>query len=293
MTWYKSHLIYQLKSPLYIGFRPFWFIMRTRYYVPARVLWAAFTKELTELLQSEYRARDYEAVGKVVNEHVRFSYFFISDGNGHSLQPHYEKEQGFCMGDLTAVQFEERYIRSYASTAIDPQRFAAMDEMLHEVEYICPRIQDSRGRLHDTFIEGDIYINSDFICRDKRNIIYNGQEIELREILTRFRLGGEQTYGFGRLEMKRMDDFKEGPPKHEVDNPEEYVLPAHLGVEKAKDVIRSFSGDVEMLFWRTWEKGRGAGQGTGFLGLALAPGTRVSLDCEQLLIGYYGIIEPK
>lgn len=292
MTWYKTHIVYQLKSPLYIGLRPFGFIMRTRYYVPGRVLWAAFTKELTELLQPEYRARDYEALGNSVNEYVRFSYFFISDGRGHLLRPHYEKEQGLCMGDLSAAQFEERYIRSYASTAIDPRRFAAMEEMLHEVEYICPRIQDSRGQLQDTFIEGDIYINSNFICRDKRNIVYNGKEIELKKILARFRLGGEQTYGFGRLELKRMDDFKESSPEYEVDSPEEYVLPAHLSVEKAKDVIRGFSGDVEMLFGRVWAKGRGAGQETSSPELALAPGTRVSLSCKKLRIGHYGILEP-
>ncbi|MBC7260294.1 MAG: hypothetical protein H5T65_13755 [Chloroflexi bacterium] len=188
MAWTLYTATYELRSPLHIGYHKVGNLQRTRYYIPARNLWGAVTEALTRrgFSTTDVPQGDYQKIGEWVKAHCAFGYWFIQD-NGAPLHPRYG-ENGLKYGDLTAAEFERRYLDAHVTTALDPATTSAQHGSLHEVEFIAPHNRDGAR----TRVGGWVFLD---------------KTLDWPAWLGDLRVGGERRYGFGQL---RLVSFSEG-----------------------------------------------------------------------------------
>lgn len=97
MSWTMYRWVWQLKSPLHIGWLPAGALNRTRLYIPARTLWGALTAELARNQNSDFP--DYVAVGQKLLQYARFSYLFPAEheyGEWKAWLPRYQEGMGLA-----------------------------------------------------------------------------------------------------------------------------------------------------------------------------------------------------
>lgn len=220
MSWQKFRVIYELHSPLHIGYHKVGNVQRTRYYIPARNLLGAVTEALTRrgfspkgVSSGDYQLRpddrdcrsrqfptpgassgDYRQVGEWVKTHCAFDYWFVYE-NSQSLTPCYH-EGGLKYGNLSVAEFERRYLDSHVTTALDPKTNSAQYGSLHEVEFIAPYSRQNGAR---TQVSGLVFL--DDIAK---------KELNWECWLGNLQVGGERRYGFGTLRLVEMNP--EGDP---------------------------------------------------------------------------------
>lgn len=266
MAWTMYLVTFRLLSPLHVG----WFkqgnLQRTRPYLSGKALWGALTARLTRMGKG-----DYKEIGKQVNEWLAFSYFYPSTEVGHvSLWP----------WEGQANEFTWRYLSSYASTALNYTQNSAEEGSLHETEYISPYTREGEP----VYLVGYIF--------EKEGCL-----LEWQEALKRLQLGGERTYGWGRVQLigepQKPDAFwpgwgvnlSEGRPT--LDSEEVASLYAHLRYSDAADPVQ---GTLEPLVGRETHVADEHGQQIKFHGLTWAPGSRCK-GAMTVQIGEFGILE--
>lgn len=190
MAWTLYAAIYELHSPLHIGYHKVGNVQRTRYYIPARNLWGAVTEALTRRGFSTVDANqgDYQKIGEWVKAHCAFGYWFIRE-NGTALSPHYE-ESCLKYGPLTAAEFERRYLDAHVTTALDAATTSAKEGSLHEVEFIAPHSREGKR----TWVGGWVFL-------DETARLLLGEASQWRAWLEALQVGGERRYGFGQLRL--------------------------------------------------------------------------------------------
>jgi len=198
MSWQKFHVVYELHSPLHIGYHKVGNVQRTRYYIPARNLWGAVTEALTRRGFSTHgvSSGNYQQVGKWVKKHCAFGYWFVYE-NSKLLTPCYCKD-GLKYGNLSVSEFERRYLDSHVTTALDPKTNSAQYGSLHEVEFIAPYSRNGAR----TQVSGSVFLDDEA----KTILSENGW----RNWLSNLQVGGERRYGFGTLRLVEMKS--EGDP---------------------------------------------------------------------------------
>lgn len=165
-------VVFELLSPLHIGKRKIGNLQQTRYYVPGRTLWGALTARMAR----DDGNFDYEKTGRDVDEFLRFTYFYPTDDD--------KKITLFPWGDPD--EFEWKYIQSYVTTALDPKVRKADYGSLHEAEYIAPKTRRNEK----------VYLLGYIFERDDCNLNW-------KEALPKLLLGGERTYGWGRVRVSQ------------------------------------------------------------------------------------------
>lgn len=190
MSWRLFRVAYELLSPLHIGYHKIRNLQRTRYYIPARNLWAAATERLARSgfsLGSKSGA-NYREIGDWLKEHAAFSYFFVENGES-VLNPAYTDE-GLNYGSQPEAEFERRFLSGHVTTALEAASTSAEPGSLHEVEFIAPFEKNGVP----VSVGGWIWLDEDGF--DKL-----GNEKWL-QWLGEFQVGGERRYGFGRMQIK-------------------------------------------------------------------------------------------
>jgi len=170
MTWTAYKIVFRLLSPMHIGWIKQGNVQRTRPYVTGKALWGALTARLTRDFPN--LGGDYNSVGQRVRDELAFSYFYPAVSENVDLWP---------WGD-TADEFAWRYLGSYASTALDYSNNTAQEGSLHETEFIAPFTRQGQP----VYLVGYLFERQD--CT-----------LPWREVLSRLQLGGERTYGWGRV----------------------------------------------------------------------------------------------
>ncbi len=260
MAWTLYRLVFRLESPLHIGWRKVGNLMQTRPYVPGKVLWAALTAGITRDLGHGADGQKYKGIGQAVQENFRFGYLWPSvDGQ----TPYFPWEHD---------DFDYRLLGSYAGTAQDPDREAAEEGSLHETEFIAPITRDGRP----VYLIGDLWVR-------------NGLPHELQnwqKALGKVQLGGERTYGWGRVRLERLEQLgqlKEVVIRLEKNSP----LTAHAWAA-GEGAVLNVIGPVEPLVgWEMNEEGRFV---LSQAVISWAPGSRVQ-DGLELVVGDYGILK--
>ncbi len=275
MTWQLYQAIYELHSPLHIGYHKIGNLQRTRYYIPARNLWAAVTERLTrsgfaeQVLQQvlQKSADDYTAVGEWVKEHCAFGYWFVRENNAF-LHPQYTSD-GLHYGTLSTSDFERRYLSSHVTTALDPATTSAESGTLHEVEFIAPHTPEGAR----TEIGG-------WVCLDERAREVLGDESRWRAWLGELHVGGERRYGFGHLPLKEFEpthnsDWQLDGSRPCILIPKDRPLGAHA-LARAVEA----QGQIEPLMGRETQgkDSRGFGRTLTRAGICWAPGSLVQRD---------------
>ncbi len=253
--WENIKVVFYLKSPLHIGYRPFngSVVSPTRYYVLGRSLWGAITKGVTEYLYGENPgADDYKGIGEQIRNNFRFSYFYLYDGKTIYF-PNYT-DNGIKYGDeekITKSEFEDRFVGSRISTAIDGNTGTAEDESLHEIEYINNKFKDENEKLNDVMLDGHIWIREGTKIEGRDiKITDNGIFIDNFNIIQELILGGESKYGFGHVKFFSCYAYSECKDHEKVEMNFDKPLIAHLIYnENIK-----FEGDIELLSGREYPK---------------------------------------
>jgi len=194
MAWTMYTAIYELRSPLHIGYHKVGNVQRTRYYIPARNLWGAVAEALTRrgFVSKGVSQGHYQQIGTWVKDHCAFGYWFIQE-NGQLLYPYYDEGQ-LRYGHLTAADFERRYLNAHVTTAIDPSTTSAEEGSLHEVEFIAPYNRDGV----QTRVGGLVFL--DETAQAALDWCY---------WLSTLQVGGERRYGFGMLRLVKMESVNE------------------------------------------------------------------------------------
>lgn len=267
MTWTLYRLTFRLLAPLHIG----WFkqgnVQRTRPYVTGKSLWGALTARLAR----DSAIRDYAEFGKQVGDQLAFSYFF----------PSTEPDQVTLWPWDNPREFAWRYLGTYASTALDPSRNAALDGSLHETECITPYTRDGES----VYLLGFVFERAD--C-----------ELNWRTALSRLQIGGERTRGWGRIqpygEPQPTNSFWSGwtidcSDERPALRPSEQHARCCAHLAFADDLIAI--GEIEPLVGRETEGAHQHGTKLVWHGLYWQPGAKLIAE-KKLQIDKYGLWQP-
>ncbi len=282
MTWKAHKVVFRLLSPMHIGWIKQGNLQRTRPYVTGKALWGALTARLTRDFPK--LGGDYKCVGDCVHKQLAFSYFYPAICETVDLWPWGEK----------ADEFAWRYLGSYASTALNYSRNTAEEGSLHETEFIAPTTRDGQP----VYLVGYIFERQDF---ERQNCT-----LPWWDVLFRLQLGGERTYGWGRVRLEARSSPLFRGEKFFVDGLE-IVLDGDRPVLRAsKDVpllahalaaefqgrqpVSDVRGPIEPLLGRETDPQGQFGASLPPARICWPPGSTLTAHAE-IIIGEYGIWE--
>jgi hypothetical protein len=268
MAWQHYHLCFRLLSPLHVGYRKVGNLMQTRPYVPGKNLWAALTARLTRDFDDGADGQRYLDIGETVKKSFRFGYLWPSlDGKS----PYFPWEHD---------DFDYLLLDSYAGTALDYDRAAALEGSLRETEFIAPVARDERP----VFLSGDLWMQEDSLPADLAG---------WKQAMQHVQLGGERGYGWGRMTLVT-DLAQPGEPAEPI-----FLLQAGqpitahvlaVGTNRAK-AVPHVEGPVEPLVG--WERDNITSGRTWRLSdavIAYAPGATARQEL-RVRVGPFGIWE--
>ena len=275
MSWTAYKVVFRLLAPMHIGWIKQGNLQRTRPYVTGKALWGALTARLTR--DHPQLGGDYKNVGQRVHQELAFSYFYPAVGETVDLWPWGE----------TAEEFAWRYLGSYASTALNYSCNTAEEGSLHETEFIAPFTRDGQP----VYLIGYI-----FECQ--------GCTLPWQDVLSRLQLGGERTYGWGRVRLEKMSSLLSGGEKFFVDGLEMTLDGKRPVLQASKDApllahalaaefqgcqpVSSVRGPVEPLLGRETDPQGRFGAHLPEARICWPPGSTLTADAE-IIIGEYGI----
>jgi len=306
MAWKYLPLIYRVLSPIHIGYRSVGIIDRTRYYVPSKNFWAAVTSRLTPKLYPNPKPGNYKSIGDLIQTHFRFSYFYLATASAEDLSanlrfylPKYSKRSTIFLenpkkqqGDSEA-NVEAIFIGSYVSTGLDYARHAAMDSMLHEIEYIKPHVLD-HGEILDSYLVGGVWVNpGEMVQIDGSTIL-----IKERPVLNQLTVGGELGYGFGRLELTDVGIDCLGLSGWQVKEESQNDLVVYQPNKRTQILAhvkykngQIYKGSLEPIVGREWNDEKGAGRSVAKGFVCVAPGGRCPASAYEIDgRGYWSVV---
>lgn len=314
-TCYRVYL--EAKAPIHIGYgAKLGIVDRTRYYIPAKNIWGALTNLIAKNVMKRYDPKIYQEVGRKLNENIKFSYFYPiryekNKGKIKVLQvfaPYYTEEGlkfGICEKEekISLEEFEQMFISSFVSTALDKTSKSAEEGSLHEIEVIKNKIEQD-GKIKPTIFMGYLFVKNvplKFEVNGNEVEISFTDSIEVNKVkLNEIWIGGERNYGFGRMkiflvEKESGSDLFNTKLRVYVDNEqvainsekESVIAISHIDI---KNIVKLIRGDVEPLIGREWSE-KGSGQKvTEVAKICVTPGSEITYD-GRITIGDYGICE--
>jgi hypothetical protein len=276
MPWNSYRVTLEAKSPIHIGYgAKLGVVSKTRYYILAKHVWAALTNLLAKSIMEKYDSKIYEVVGNSLKENTRFSYFYIKSGND-LLAPRYDDSEELKYGSMSVEEFEQKFISSHVSTAIEKTLKSAEEGSLHEVEFIKPM---ESGK--------PVAFEGYFFTSDKKARISPSKSIDLEDLEgLEIRVGGERSYGFGKAmitdiaEANTFFNFNldlSDQPMLRFDKDRYFQVYAHTYAE-TPNIIENILGDLEPLVGREWHRERGAGQEiSSHAEVCYVPGTQIKV----------------
>ena len=194
------------------------------------------------------------------------------------------------------------FIKSFVSTATMGNRGAAMDESLHETEYILNRIK-YRGKFEQVYWTGYMFIadcvNKQYSIKMNGNhfedieIKHDKYSVKLSNTLQQIYIGGDSRYGFGKLTLLS-DNVSRDAFGCKIDEKLKFNLSkgtylfAHMKIQK--DDKKAYFGSIEPLVGRVYNR-KGFGRGLESNGIAFIPGTWFKADIENIGIKTFGILK--
>jgi hypothetical protein len=265
--WTAHQVVFELLSPLHIGYRRIGTLAETRRYVPGRAIWGALTARITR----DAGSQNYASVGRRVQEELAWTYLFVSTTPGQvPLWPWNGNEH----------EFEWLHLGSLASTALEDGH-GAEEGALHEVEYIAPHTRSGER----AYLTGYLFERA-------------GSALDWRDALNRLQIGGERSYGGGRVRPFSLAPAQ-GPlfgiyPAHT--DSERPILQVPGGQALTAHALASDTGEyhgaVEPLVGRETDTEKAAfGAKPSSAIICWMPGTE-TVETRRYRIGPHGIWEP-
>jgi len=178
--WRGKLLALELDAPLHIGERVSGNLRQTRRFAPGRAIWGSLTQRLTRWAGGRIPS-EFEATGREVHQHLRFSYGFVSRKADEVTEWPWEDRE----------KFDWLYLQSYASTALADGR-SKEDGSLHETEFIAPRTRSGER----------VYLLL-YLWADEARFAADPLGAEF---WAGYAMGGERGYGWGRMRRAIVQD---------------------------------------------------------------------------------------
>lgn len=311
---------FKAKSSIFIGSRKIGFIQQTRRYIPGKTMWGAITANVTRKLIDQgikYSPKVYEDIGKCIEDSVKNTYFFpeVKDkenvGITHTFNPNFTHE-GLKYGQYSERKFEAGFISSFVSTATLGSRNSAMDESLHETEYILNKVNCQNGT-KQVYWKGYLFVkeHGSGKCSVKNSgefeeikIGYKEKSIKLLEALSEIRVGGDLRYGFGALELceNNVKNIEKSPVFdwclensgdrlifNKNNGNKEKPIFGHLLLNTEKPIV--YMGELEPLVGREYDNKKGFGRCLNSNGVAFVPGTCFEDKINKIELGSFGLLK--
>jgi len=303
MTWNCYSTIFKTESPVHIGYKQIGILKTTRYYITGRAMWGAITANLTRALFNHPALEDYQAVGNFVRGNIRTTYFYPAIKKNEAVSenwseyevndylvflPKYTKE-GINFGNKSKEWFEQRFVGSFVSTALESQTRTAEEGSL---DVSNAKVKDvKKKKVYEVNISEE---------NDDLKITFKNKDAETyaflkKDVLNMLFVGGERNYGFGKIMLESPDFRLEnqrlfGKFKLELDADEPVVeidtALVHLNLEDI-ELKEELKGEVEPVVGLEWSD-KGAGQSISEAIICVTPGSEIS---GKYVLGEYGIIE--
>lgn len=212
-------LTYRIRTGIHAGTLKMGFVAKTGYYIMPQVMIGAAINRMTRFFFQSPLPQDFYAVSAFIYDRIKFTPFYISKG-GNIFRPDDTKSNRECKWgvdgkQLTADEFEHRFIRSYTGTAINYGVRAARDHTLHESEYIAARDRDGQA----LFLTGyAIIFPGDYAGGEKTDtrifcLSDNGYEVSngrkeghiFKNVCAPMQIGGDRNYGMGLIENEKIE----------------------------------------------------------------------------------------
>lgn len=313
-------LRFKARSPVFIGSRKIGFIQQTRRYIPGKTMWGAITASITRKMIDKgikYSPKVYEDIGKYIEDSVKYTYFFpevVDKENGSiaaTFNPNFTPE-GLKYGQYSERKFESDFINSFVSTATVGSRNSAMDESLHETEYVLNKV-NYEGGVKQVYWKGYLFVKGESPgkCSVKNSeefeeieLGYENTSIKLFEALNEIHVGGDLRYGFGTLELRKtevkkiehapvFDWFLESAEDRLIfnkDNGNKGVpIFGHLLLDSDKSI--KYRGELEPLVGRMYDLKKGFGRYLSSNGVAFVPGTCFEEKINKIELGSFGLLK--
>ncbi len=273
MTWTAYRVTLRLLAPMHIGWRKLGNLQQTRPYVTGRVLWGALTARLTRVLGSH----DYKKMGEKVDEQLAFSYFYpftSAESDEIDLAKPVAIDPWPWGNDWD--KFAWTFLGSYASTALENARNAEAGS-LHETEFIAPYARNLTP--HEDPIP--VYLVGYIFQKEDYSIGYDWKE---KDVLDRLQIGGERSYGWGRVRCKGEPAKDKNCFGYELvptgDHPQIIVpkgkeLLAHTEAEGLEGVK---TGTIEPLVGRETGSDTGFGKNLSRARICWVPGSTITKE---------------
>ena len=251
LEWEPYQVTLRMLSPMHIGWRKIGNLQQTRPYVSGRNIWGALASRLAR----DQGNSNYEAIGRAVDEELRFTYFYPS------YSPEYVEI--WPWGDSLDL-YSWHYLNSYVSTALNKK--TAEDSALHETEFISPISKNGC----EVYLIGYLFERDDCI-------------LKWRQALEHLQLGGERGYGWGRIkiqgEPKKPDkcfghDIIKKNSSPAIKMKANSFIFAHVFAESS-----NIKGFIEPLVGRITSESRDFGGKISKANICWAPGSCTKKDC--------------
>lgn len=294
---------FKAEAPVFVGTTKIGLIQQTRRYIPGKTMWGAITANITRKLIDAgvmYSSDLYRDIGKCVEDCIRTTYFYPTINND-ILFPNYTKD-GLKYGSLLENEFESMFIKSFVSTATMGNSGAAMDESLHETEYISNRIKYGGKLPEQIYWTGYMFIedcvNERYSMESSANnfedikIKHGKYSVKLSDALQQIYVGGDSRYGFGKLTLLS-DNVSGYVFGCEIDEKLKFNLSkgtplfAHMKIQD--DDIKDYFGAIEPLVGRVYNR-KGFGRCLESNGIAFIPGTCFTGNVFNIEIEPFGIL---
>jgi hypothetical protein len=275
-------LKYLIKTGIHAGTLKMGFVDKTAYYVMPQVFMGAMINRLTRMFYSCPEPEDFFAVGDFVYQRVKFTPFYVSDGE-HTYCPDDSdgKRKWGLKAKIDSDEFEHRFIRSYTGTSINYHVRSARAHTLHETEYIASR--DRNGNA--LFLKGyaivfpgeyqrvsnsdkrTFTLNEDMACGVNRGENSGHLFYKMGSLL---QVGGDRNYGMGLIKCIENESTEEplfGVVSIEMDGNH----PLKISIRKEKAVglpikhdsrcseLTNMKGTLSPLIQREYNKIKGFG----------------------------------
>lgn len=266
-------------SSIHIGWRRVGNQQQTRPYVPARTMWGALTARITRGTKD----RNYIKIGEMIDEQLRFSYFYFTDQLETPLNCSKGKDNWPWVvnnkNTSRSAIFDWKFLDSYAGSPLNVWHRITKEGGLHETEHVMSHTREGK----QVYLSG-IILESKRLAEDLK---------DWKETINKIQLGGERSYGWGRINTGRVEktdklfgmklDLDSDEPK--VILPKEALTTSHVCVDETSSIG---NGKIEILAGRmTTENGK---HGRTFAPFTpyWAPGT-ISKSENSFVIGPKGI----
>ncbi|MCK4258958.1 MAG: hypothetical protein KAX49_08270 [Halanaerobiales bacterium] len=271
----------------------------TKRFIPGKTLWGALTATLTREMNEFCSSDSYEKNGKILMKYFRFTNCYIKEDESVLVPTYMDSGLQYikCPSDKNTEKisdyiFDQKFIGSYTSTAIDSETMTAKERTLHEIEYIKPKTR---------FCGYLLFREEGYKCL---NIEPERFERILNEKVGLQGLGGNRSRGFGKVKIKSKllevgDEFMFFDRNSSIFKPwrmnlnsiepkivlepgnQNALLP--IQIDAPISSIMNFCGDIEPVVGRIWDSSRGAGQKLSSPQIILSPGSRFNIENKMAL----------